>query len=139
MWENDSSRRAAGATPTGAEAEEKKKKKKTVVEALGFPDVHLGISGAFFVALAGSLLTAVPLTPAGLGVVELGVAGLLTVVYGVPATEAGAIILVDRAISVLSVIIFGSVAYVFSPLRRGRGLRNVEPPTSPPASDPAAA
>ena len=41
-----------------------------VVEALGFPDVHLGISGAFFVALTGSLLTAVPLTPAGLGVVE---------------------------------------------------------------------
>ena len=46
-----------------------------VVEALGFPDVHLGISGAFFVALTGSLLTAVPLTPAGLGVVETGVVG----------------------------------------------------------------
>jgi uncharacterized protein (TIRG00374 family) len=96
-----------------------------VIEALGFPDVHLGLSGAFFVALAGSLLTAVPLTPAGLGVVEIGVAGLLTVVYGVPATEAAAIVLVDRAISVLSIILFGSIAYVISPLRRGRGLRTL--------------
>ena len=34
-----------------------------VVQALGFPDVQLGICGAFFVALIGSLLTAVPLTP----------------------------------------------------------------------------
>ena len=58
-----------------------------VVEALGFQDVHLGISGAFFVALTGSLLTAVPLTPAGIGVVEAGVVGVLTVVYGIPPTE----------------------------------------------------
>ena len=108
-----------------------------VIEALGFRDVHLGISGAFFVALAGSLLTAVPLTPAGLGIVELGVAGLLTVVYGLPATEAGAIILVDRAISVLSIIVLGAIAYVVSPLRRGRGLRNTEPPEPPSASRPA--
>ena len=42
------------------------------------PDVELGISGAFFVALIGSLLTAVPLSPAGLGVVEAGVVGVLT-------------------------------------------------------------
>ncbi len=105
-----------------------------VIEALGFRDVHLGVSGAFFVALAGSLLTAVPLTPAGLGIVELGVAGLLTVVYGLPATEAGAIILVDRAISVLSIIVLGAVAYVVSPLRRGRGLRNANPPDTVPPS-----
>ena len=94
-----------------------------VVEALGFPDVSLGISGAFFVALIGSLLTAVPLSPAGLGVVELGVVGVLTAAYGVPLTEATTIALVDRAISVLSIIVFGSIVYVVSPLRRGRGLR----------------
>ena len=35
-----------------------------VMLALGF-DVHLGISGAFFVALIASLLTAIPFTPAG--------------------------------------------------------------------------
>ena len=75
-----------------------------VVEALGFGDVHLGISGAFFVALTGSLLTAVPLTPAGIGVVETGVVAVLTLVYGVGQTEALAITLVDRAISVLRLL-----------------------------------
>ena len=85
-----------------------------VIAALGFTEVHLGISGAFFVALAASLLTAIPFTPAGLGIVELGVLGILTVIYGIDQTDAAAIILVDRAISVFSIWIFGSIAYVLS-------------------------
>ncbi len=85
-----------------------------VVDAMGF-DISLGISGAFFVALVASLLTAVPFTPAGLGIVEAGIVGLLHVVYQVPLTEATAIALVDRAISVLSVIILGFIAYLLSP------------------------
>ena len=93
-----------------------------VVEALGFPDIHLGISGAFFVALTGSLMTAVPLTPAGIGVVETAVVFVLTQVYNVPPTEALAITLVDRAISVLSIIGLGSIAYWISPKRRGLGV-----------------
>jgi glycosyltransferase 2 family protein len=95
-----------------------------VVQALGMADVHLGISGAFFVALSASLLTAVPLTPAGIGFVEGGIVGLLTLVYGVPQTEALAITLVDRTVSVLSIIILGSIAYAISPKRRGAGLRD---------------
>jgi glycosyltransferase 2 family protein len=93
-----------------------------VVEALGLPGVHLGISGAFFIALSASLLTAVPLTPAGIGFVEGGVVGLLTIVYGVSQTDALAITLVDRAISVLTIIILGSIAYALSPKRRGSGV-----------------
>jgi uncharacterized protein (TIRG00374 family) len=93
-----------------------------VVAALGFPDVELGISGAFFVALIGSLLTAVPFSPAGLGIVELGVVGILTAVYGVSGNEATTIALVDRTISVLSIIVFGSIAYSLSSKRRGAGL-----------------
>jgi uncharacterized protein (TIRG00374 family) len=93
-----------------------------VVEALGLPGVHLGISGAFFIALAASLLTAVPLTPAGIGFVEGGVVGLLTIVYGVSQTDALAITLVDRAISVLTIIILGSIAYAISGKRRGMGV-----------------
>ena len=93
-----------------------------VVQALGLPEVHLGISGAFFVALSASLLTAVPLTPAGIGFVESGVVGLLTIVYGVSQTDALAITLVDRAISVLSIIVLGSIAYAISPKRRGMGV-----------------
>jgi uncharacterized protein (TIRG00374 family) len=92
-----------------------------VVQALGFPDVTLGISGAVFVALIGSLLTAVPLSPAGLGIVEAGIIGVLTVAYGVPLAEATAIALLDRAISVFSVIILGSIAYAISPKPRGEG------------------
>jgi uncharacterized protein (TIRG00374 family) len=84
-----------------------------VILALGFP-LSLGISGAFFVALIASLLTAVPFTPAGLGLVELGVAGILIGLYHAPAHDAAAIVLVDRAISVLSIIILGSIAYVLS-------------------------
>ncbi len=93
-----------------------------VVEALHLPGVHLGISGAFFVALTGSLLTAVPLTPAGIGVVETGVVAILTIVYGISQADALTITLVDRAITVLSIIGLGSIAYAVSPLRRGAGL-----------------
>jgi len=85
-----------------------------VIEALNFRDVHLGISGAFFVALAASLLTAIPLTPAGLGIVELGVVGILTVIYGVDQTNAVAITLVDRAISVFSIWFTGGLIYSLS-------------------------
>ena len=98
-----------------------------VVEALGLPGVHLGISGAFFIALSASLLTAVPLTPAGIGFVESGVVGLLTIVYGVSQTDALAITLIDRAISVLSIIILGSIAYAISPKRRGLGVSEPAP------------
>ena len=93
-----------------------------VVQALNLPGVSLGISGAFFVALIGSLLTAVPLSPAGLGTVELGVVGVLTLAYGVANQEAATIVVVDRVISVFSIIVLGSIAYVFSGKRRGAGL-----------------
>lgn len=93
-----------------------------VVEALGFPDAHLGLSGAFFVALIGSLLTAVPLSPAGLGTVELGVSAVLTLAYGIPAQEAATIVIVDRLISVFSIIVLGGILYVVSGKRRGAGL-----------------
>ena len=81
-----------------------------VVLALGFPDVELGLSGAVFVALIGSLLTAIPLSPAGLGFAQAGVIGVLTVAYGVPLPEATAITILDWVISVLSIIVFGAIA-----------------------------
>lgn len=105
-----------------------------VVQALGFPDANLGLSGAFFVALIGSLLTAVPLSPAGLGLVEAGMVGVLVAAYGIPLTEATTIALVDRVISVFSIILFGSMAYVVSGKRRGAGLTR-----SPAGSEAAAA
>ena len=99
-----------------------------VVLALGFPDVELGLSGAVFVALIGSLLTAIPLSPAGLGFAQAGVIGVLTVAYGVPLPEATAITILDWVISVLSIIVIGAVVYVVSPMPRGTG-RIPQPPT----------
>jgi uncharacterized protein (TIRG00374 family) len=102
-----------------------------VVQALSFADVSLGLSGAVFVALIGSLLTAVPLSPAGLGIVEAGVVGVLHVAYGVPLPEATAIALLDRVISVFSIIVFGSIAYALSSKPRGLGRIDGAPdPTS---------
>jgi len=89
-----------------------------VIEAMPF-QVQIGISGAFFIALIASLLTAVPFTPAGLGLADGAMVFVLTTVYDVPQTEAVAITLVDRAISVLSVIVVGGIAYVLSSKTRG--------------------
>ena len=92
-----------------------------VVQAFGFPDVEIGLSGAIFVALIGSLLTAIPLSPAGLGFAQAGVIGVLTVAYGIPLAEATAITILDWVISVLSIIVFGAIVYVVSPMPRGMG------------------
>jgi uncharacterized protein (TIRG00374 family) len=93
-----------------------------VVRAMGFPATDLGVSGAMFVALIGSLLTAVPLTPGGLGLVEGGMLGVLTGVFKLSAPQALAIIIVDRAISVFSIVVLGSIAYIVSGKPRGAGM-----------------
>jgi uncharacterized membrane protein YbhN (UPF0104 family) len=60
------------------------------------------------------------------------VVGVLVAAYGVPITEATTIALVDRAISVFSIIVIGSLFYVVSAKRRGAGLsRPVETTGSP--------
>ena len=64
---------------------------------------------------------------------EAGVGALLTLVYGVPPTEAAAIVLVDRAISVLSIIVLGSIVYAVSPKRRAMPVTFAPVRTSPPA------
>jgi uncharacterized protein (TIRG00374 family) len=99
-----------------------------VARALG---ADLGISGAVFVALIGSLLTAVPFTPAGLGLVDLGMFTVLSSIFKLTATAAAAVILVDRAISVFSVVVLGSIAYMLSSKPRGRGMVVEEVATPP--------
>jgi hypothetical protein len=47
--------------------------------------------------------------------------GILTVIYHVPPTDAAAIALVDRSISVLSIILLGGLLYLVSPKVRGTG------------------
>lgn len=65
-----------------------------------------------FAALANSVLTTVPFTPGGLGLVELGVAGLLSL--AVPLEAAVTVALADRVISYWSLILAGLPAYILS-------------------------
>ena len=84
---------------------------------LSLSGMQLGITSSIFVALAAALLTAIPLTPAGIGFVQAGIVGAL-VLYSVP-TEAGtAVALTDFVLSTLSVIVIGGVFYAFSPMIR---------------------
>ena len=85
-----------------------------VISALDLPGAHIGITSAIFVALCASLLTAIPLTPGGIGFVQGGIVLVLTQFYGVPAAAATAVALVDFVISTLSVIVVGGILYAFS-------------------------
>jgi len=79
-----------------------------VLTALG---LDLPLSGVVFVAVATSLLTTVPLTPAGFGFVEIAMVYVLTEGFGLAQTDAIAVAVVDRAVSVLSVIVIGGIVY----------------------------
>jgi len=99
-----------------------------VIRALALPEVGLGISASVFVALAAALLTAVPFTPAGVGIVEVGIIGVLGL-YGVTEEPAAAVALVDRGLTIVTVIILGGILYAFSrKVRRAHGARSAPLP-----------
>ncbi|MEE8465727.1 MAG: lysylphosphatidylglycerol synthase transmembrane domain-containing protein [Dehalococcoidia bacterium] len=79
-----------------------------VVEALGF-DISFAL--VVFLTLANSLLTLVP-TPGGVGAVESGVGGLAVRLSSLTASAAAALVLVDRAITYISVILLGAVLFL---------------------------
>jgi uncharacterized protein (TIRG00374 family) len=56
----------------------------------------------------------VPLTPAGFGFVEIAMVYVLTQGFGLAQHDAIAVAIVDRAVSVLSVIIVGGIVYARS-------------------------
>jgi uncharacterized protein (TIRG00374 family) len=79
--------------------------------------VDLPLSLVVFVSLASSLLTVVPFTPAGLGLVEGAVTAVLVTVVQLGRPEALAITLLDRIINFWSIIVFGLVLYLLSKRR----------------------
>jgi hypothetical protein len=90
-----------------------------VIESLALAPVgsellQLTVPAIIFVALASSLLTALPLTPAGLGVVEGTVTAVLTTFFGVHKNLASAVTLLDRLINFWSIIFFGFILYLLS-------------------------
>ncbi len=66
-----------------------------------------------FFALGTAVLTTVPFTPGGLGLVEVGL-GSLMIYLGVPKADAAAVVLVDRILSYYSIAFFGFVVYLLS-------------------------
>jgi uncharacterized protein (TIRG00374 family) len=80
-----------------------------VLFALG---LYLPPSQVIFVAVASSLLTTVPLTPAGFGFVEIAMVYVLTTGFGLAQNDAVAVAVLDRAVSVFSVIVVGGVLYL---------------------------
>ena len=79
-----------------------------VVQALG---LEIDFPLVIFITLANSLLTLVP-TPGGVGAVESGVPWLLVRLSSLSVTAAAALVLVDRAITYLSIIIVGTALFL---------------------------
>ena len=69
-------------------------------------------SAIVFVAVASAILTAVPLTPAGFGFVEIAIVVLLTQVFRQVQHDAVAVAVADRFVTVFSLLIVGSILYV---------------------------
>jgi len=91
-----------------------------ILAALGLlgPGAHdhgLGLGAALFLALGSTVLTTLPLTPAGLGLVEPFIVSVL-VLLKVPggASTGAAVAVLERVVSYLSIVIFGFLLYVFS-------------------------
>ena len=86
-----------------------------VVQALGF---SLSLPMVMFVALANALLTTVPVTPGGLGIVEPGIVGLLRLRLGSP--EAVSTALLDRSISYASIVLLGGALFLGREVQKRR-------------------
>lgn len=75
--------------------------------------LSLALPVVIFVALAASLLTSIPLTPAGLGAVELAITALLVLV-SVPPDVAVSVALLYRIVSYWSLIVIGAIIFLVS-------------------------
>lgn len=91
-------------------------------------DAGLSPAVAILVAVLGALLTIIPFTPAGLGVVELGVGSVLVGVLGVDPVVAGSILLLDRVVAYWSLLAVGAGLYL---RRTRREFRELTTPAAP--------
>jgi uncharacterized protein (TIRG00374 family) len=80
---------------------------------LSFHITGLAPGVIIFTALAGSLLSTIPFTPAGLGAVE-GASVAILGAFGVATSLAGAVAVVDRVINYWSNIPVGGLLYILS-------------------------
>ena len=97
---------------------------------LGVSDAEVGWAEVLAVFAFARLLTAIPFTPGGLGVIELALITGLSAAGG-PRAEVAAAVLVFRALTYVLPIPLGAVAYVV--WRRNRSWRR--PPGGAPRTD----
>lgn len=76
-------------------------------------DAGISPAVAILVAVMSALLTVIPFTPAGLGVVELGVGSILVSVLGVDPVVAGSIIVLDRVVAFWSLLLVGALLSIW--------------------------
>lgn len=81
----------------------------------------LGISAVIFTALVSAVLSTIPFTPAGIGIVEAGSVGILISVFAAPPEAAIALTLLDRVIDLGSLMVGGGILFAVSPYPRGAG------------------
>ena len=91
-------------------------------------DASIPPTVAILVAVMGALLTVIPFTPAGLGVVELGVGSVLVGVLRVDPVVAGSVILLDRVVAYWSLLAVGTGLYLRRTRREYRELASTMPP-----------
>jgi putative heme transporter len=79
------------------------------VRAVGITGVHITFTEAFAAWAATRLLSAIPLTPGGLGIVDVGLTGAL-IGFGADKTTAVGAVLLYRVITWLPPIVLGAIA-----------------------------
>lgn len=97
-----------------------------VVAALDLTS-YMHPSQFLLVALVAALLTTVPFTPGGLGLVEAGMVGVLATVADVPRNAGASITVLDRSISYGSVVIIGFFFFALTHVRQARATRLAGP------------
>lgn len=93
-----------------------------VVTALNLESL-LHPSQFLLVALVAALLTTVPFTPGGLGLVEAGIISVLAIVADVPRSAGASIAVLDRSISYGAVVIVGFIFFALTHVRTPRAAR----------------
>jgi len=81
----------------------------------------LGISAVIITALVSAVLSTIPFTPAGIGIVEAGSVGILISIFAMPPEAAIALTLLDRVIDIGSLMVGGGLLFAASPYPRGAG------------------
>jgi glycosyltransferase 2 family protein len=88
--------------------------------------LHLG-TAAIFISLGEALLSTVPFTSGGIGLVEGGMLGML-LLFTTARNLAAAGVLLDRTISLFSILIIGFIVFLLAAARRASQQKKREPP-----------